>query len=125
MDQPVVRDFASKASVTSTQLNFHEDTTPPGRYTCYHTGTFLALYIILATTSTVDAASQAFEHSENVLKAHQKIEITDAHAALARHPSSNLGRTESEDQAGKGENVRMGFRFCSKVKKLVQNLKGE
>ena len=124
MDQPIVRDFASKASVTSTQLNFHEDTTP-GKYTCYDTGTFLALYIILATTSTVDAASQAFEHSENVLKAHQKIEITDAHAALTRHPSSNLGRTKSKEQAGKEENRRMGSRFCSKVKKLVQNLKGE
>ena len=124
MDQPIVRDFAPKASATSTQLDFHEDTTP-GRYTCYDTGTFPALFIILATTRTVDAASQAFEHSENVLKAHKKIEITDAHAALARHPGSNLGRTESEEQAGKEENGRMGSRFCSKVKKLLQNLKGE
>ena len=124
MDQPIVRDFASKASVTSTQLDYHEDTTP-GRYTCYDTGTFLALYIILATTSTVDAASQAFEQSEKLLKAHQKIEITDAHAALVRRPSSNVGRNRSEEQAGKEENGRMGSRFCSKVKKLVQNLKGE
>ena len=124
MGQPIVRDFASKASLTPTQLEFHEDTTP-GRYTCYDTGTFLALYIILATTSTVDAASQAFEQSEKLLKAHQKIEITDAHAALVRHPSSNVGRTRSEEQAGKEENGRMGSRFCSKVKKLVQNLKGE
>ena len=124
MDQPIVRDFAPKAATTSTQHKFHEETTP-GRYTCYDTGTFLALVIILATTNTVDAASQAFEQSENVLKAHQKIEITDAHAALARYPSSNLERTESEKEAAMEENGRMGSRFCSKVKKLVQNLKGE
>ena len=124
MGQPIVRDFAFKASVTSTRLGFHEDMTP-GRYTCYDTGTFLALYIILATTSTVDAASQAFEQSEKLLKAHRKIEITDAHAALARYPISTLGRTGSEEQAGKVENGRMGSRFRSKVKKLVRNLKGE
>ena len=124
MGQPIVRDFASKASVTSSQLDFHKDTTP-GRYTCYDTGTFLALYIILATTSTVDAASQAFEQSEKLVNAHQKIEITDAHAALARRPTSNVGRTGSEEQAGKEANGRMGSRFCSQVKKLVQKLKGE
>ena len=124
MDQPIVRDFASKASVTSIRLDFHEDMTP-GRYTCYDTGTFLALYIILATTRTVDTASQAFEQSEKLLKAHRKIEITDAHAALARHASSKLGRTGSEEQAGKEVNGWVGSRFCSMLKKLVQNLKDE
>ena len=56
--------------------------------------------------------------------AHRKIEITDAHAALARHPSSDLGRAEGEDQAGKGGKGRLGSRFCSRVKRLLQNLKG-
>ena len=124
MDQPIVRDFASKPSVTSTQLDFQEDTTP-GRYTCYDTNTFLALYIILATTSTLDAASQAFEQGEKLLKAHRKIEITDAHAALARHPSSNLGRTGSGEQAGEEGNGRIRSRFWSKVMKLVHSLKVE
>ena len=111
------------ASVKPTLLDSQQGTTP-GRYTCYDTGTFLALFIILATTSTVDAASQAFERSEGLLKAHRKIDITDAHAALARHPSSDLGRPESEDQPGKGAKGRMGSRFCSKMKRLLQNLKG-
>ena len=124
MNQPIVRDFASSPSATSTHVQIHEDTTP-GRYTCYDIGTFLALYLILATTRTVDAASEAFEQSEDVLKAHPKIEITDAHAALVRRLSSNVRHHRSEEQSGEREKKRMGSRFGSKVKKLVQDLKGE
>lgn len=117
----------SNASTQSTKVQASEDGTP-GRYTCYDTGSFLALYIVLATTSTLDAASEAFEQGENVSKAHQKIQITDAHVGLARRPSSKGRGPEQADGKVKG---RMGLRVGGLIKKVVlmkevvRDMKGE
>ena len=93
----------------------------PGRYTCYDTGTFLALYIVLGTTCTVDIASEAFEQSEKMSRAHPRIQITDAHEKLARRPSRKERRGTAEDQAaekGKG-------RMRKWLEKVVRNLEAE
>lgn len=115
------QDSTSNASMQSTSVHATEDETP-GRYTCYDTGIFLALYIVLATTSTVEAAAEAFEQSENVSKAHQKIQITDAHAELTRRPSSKGRGLEQANGKVKG---RMGLRVGGLIKKVVRDLKGE
>lgn len=70
---------------------------------------------MLATTSTVGAAADAFEQSENVAKAHPKIQITDAHAELARRRGP-----EQADGKVKG---RLGLRVGG-LMKVVRDLKG-
>ena len=114
----------SSASIPSIHVHAAEDTTP-GRYTCYDTGIFLALIIVLATTSTVDVASEAFEQSENVSQAHEKIQITDAHVELARRPSLKERRGAGREQVDGNMKAWMGFRVGVLMKKVVRNLKGE
>lgn len=115
------QDSTSNASMQSTNVQPTKGGTP-GRYTCYDIGIFLALNIVLATTSTVDAAAEAFEQSENVSKAHQKIQITDAHVGLTRRPSLKGGGPEQAD--GKVKR-RMGLRVGGSIKRVVRDLKGE
>lgn len=109
MDHSITQESTSNPSVSSTQIQNPENA-KPGRYTCYDTGIFLSLYIVLATTSTVNVASEAFEQSEKVAKAHQTIEITDAHRELARRPSRKTG-CKGEYQAGEKKKSCWG-RLC-------------
>lgn len=111
-------------SVSSTQIHNSENATP-GRYTCYDTGIFLSLYIVLATTSTVNVASEAFEQSEKVVNAQQSIEITDAHRELARRPIQKTSRGIGDDQAGEKMKRRMTSRIGKILGKVAGNLKVE
>lgn len=79
---------------------------------------------MLATTCTVNVASEAFEQSENLLKAHPSIEITDAHAGLAGGAGAKVRRSRSEERGdgevkvkGKG---RMGSRVGGLMKRVVR-----
>ena len=111
---------ASHASKKSIHVCTSEDATP-GRYTCYDIGTFLALNTVLATTCTVDVAKEAFEQSESVSKAHQKIMVTDAHAGLARGSNSKLEHRIRGDQTGEKKEGRMRSRVGSLMNKVVRN----
>ena len=106
MDSPLTQQSTSNPSVPPTQIHTSKHATS-GRYTCYDTGIFLSLYIVLATTSTVNVASEAFEQGEKVAKAHHSIEITDSHRALTRRPSHRARRGIVEDQAGEKRKGRM------------------
>lgn len=123
MNYSTTQDSDSNTSVASTHIYSSENATP-GRYTCYDTGTFLALYIVLATTCTVDAASEAFEQSEKVSKAHPNIEITNAHAKLAKRRSRHIRRDTDKNQAGEKKG-RMRSRISKWLEKVVQNLYAE
>ena len=57
---------------------------------------------MLAITTTVNVAGEAFEQSENLSKAHPSIEITDAHAGLARGAGAKVRRSRSAER-GDGE----------------------
>ena len=124
MDHSITQRSTPNPSVSSTQIHNSENATP-GRYTCYDTGIFLSLYIILATTSTVNVASEAFEQSEKVVKAHQSIEITDAHRDLARRSTRRTRRGTGESQAGEKKKGRMTSRIGKILGKVVGNLKVE
>lgn len=106
MDHSLTQGSTSDPPVSPTETPTSENAAP-GRYTCYDTGIFLSLYIILATTSTVNVASEAFEQSEKVAKAHQSIEITDSHRALAKRPGRKARRGTGDDQAGEKKKGRM------------------
>lgn len=123
MDHSITQGSTSNTPVPSTHIPGSENTTS-GRYTCYDTGIFLALYIILATTCTVDLASEAFEQSEKVLKAHQSIEITDAHRELAKRPGRKARRGAGGDQAGEKKMGRMRRRI-GKLLERIMNRKAE
>ena len=111
-------------SVTSTHI-YNPDNTTPGRYTCYDTATFLALYIILGTTCTINVASEAFEQSEKVSKAHKNIEITDAHEKLARRPNRGVRYGSGKDEAGKKKMRQIRSRIGEWLEKVVRKLKAE
>ncbi|CAF9924239.1 MAG: hypothetical protein ALECFALPRED_002714 [Alectoria fallacina] len=121
MDHSIIHSSASNTSVPCTHVYGSENATP-GRYTCYDAGTFLALYIVLATTCTVNVASEAFERSEKVSKAHQNIEITDAHGKLARRPGWKVRRGTGE---GQGDEEKKGTRIGKWLEKIGRNLKAE
>lgn len=81
---------------------------------------------MLATTSTVNVAGEAFEQSENSSKAHPSIEITDAHAGLAGGAGAKVRRSRSEERGdgevkvkGKGKG-RMGSRVGGLMKRVVR-----
>lgn len=124
MDHSITQGSAPDTRVTSTHI-YSPGNATPGRYTCYDTGTFLALYIVLATTCTVDVASEAFEQSENVSKAHPNIEITDAHAGLARRRSRKVRRGIGEKHASEKKKGQMRSRIGELLKKVLENLKAE
>ena len=123
MDLSITQGSTPNPSVSSPQIHNSENATP-ARYTCYDTGIFLSLYIVLAITSTLNVASEAFEQSEKVAKAQQTIEITDAHRKLARRPSRRRGR-KGDYQAGEKKKGRMTSRIGKLLGKAVQNLKAE
>ena len=125
MDHSITKASSSNSIVTSPHAHNSEKATP-GRYTCYDAGTFLAVYIVLATTGTIDVASEAFDQSEKMSKAHQHIEITDAHEKLARRPSRKVRRSAGEDQDGeKKKKGQMRSRIGEWLEKAVRNLKAE
>ena len=124
MDHSITQASSSNNSVTSPHVYSPEKATS-GRYTCYDAGTFLALYIVLATTGTIDVASEAFEQSEKMSKAHQHIEITDAHEKLARRPSRKLRHSAGGDQDGGKEKGQMRSRIGEWLERVVRNLKAE
>ena len=70
-------------------------------------------------------ASEAFERSEQVSKAHPNMEITDAHMELARNPSLKVRRGTTEGQADEKKEERMKFRVGNWLKKVVRNLKAD
>ena len=118
MDPSITQSSASNDSVTSTP-----DATP-ARYTCYDTGTFLALYIALATSGTVELARDAFEQSENVSKAHPTIEVTDAHVKLATRHSRKVKRGTGEDEAEE-KTDGMRYRIGKWLQEIMRDLKAE
>ena len=124
MDHSIAQASVYNTSVTSTHI-YNSDNTTHVKYTCYDTATFLALYIILGTTCTIDVASEAFEQSEKVSKAHKNIEITDAHKNLTRRPSREVRCGTSEDQAGEKKMRQMRSRIGEWLEKVVRNLKAE
>ena len=69
----------------------------------------------------MNVASEAFEQSEKVSKAHQNIEITDAHGKLARRPSRKVRRGTGEGQGD--EKKKKGTRIGKWLEKIVRNLK--
>lgn len=123
MDHSTTQGSASNTSVTSIHI-CNSENGPPGRYTCYDIGTFLALYIVLGTTCTVDVAGEAYEQSEKASKAHQNVEITDAHVKMARRPGRKVRRDTGENQAGEKGADEIS-RIGKWLEKVVRNLKAE
>lgn len=71
----------------------------------------------------VDDASEAFEQSEKLSKAHQNIEITDAHEKLATRPRRKV--STGEDQAGQKKKGRRRPRISSWLEEVLRNSKAE